>query len=394
MSEQIRVELEQDTISPGNILYGTVHLQGDISKATAVNCRLGYSASRHSEFVEVVCGEISRNISPGMTEAALPFEVKLPETAPVSYKGKEVSIDWLCEVSLDVPWAIDPMKRVPFTVRPRPEDEQPAPDQPLPEKPKGAVGGCLSTFGPYLLIPFILMFIPHMIIFAVILAPPFLFWRLLQWMKVSEFSFTAEPLKEVKLGSPIRYLLTFTSRTSFDVSEITIALEGEEVWTTGSGKSRTTHRHTFLNDVQRPCKAARLPVGRFRHEGSFVLPPHFPTSISSTIEYKITANIDIPWWPDVSEGHPIEVIGVVAGGAEESFAASSGVTAAKTTFLQDPESGVASPLDDFESKKREDRGFAGDDSKAESDATSPCPSCRQPVRDDVFCPHCGLRLRL
>ena len=393
MSEQIRIELHGDTIFPGGILRGTASVNGDLSKAKAIDCRLGYTSRLHSGFSEVVKGEITHDLARGSGSAVLPFEVKLPENAPISYDGQKVSIEWVCEVSLDVPWAIDPKAQVPFTVRPRLISEEVASSQPLPAKPEGAASSCLGYGCGILLILLLIMFTPHMVILAAIAGPPYLIYKLLQWMKVSQFSFKVEPLENVMPGSEITYHLEFTSRTSFEVTEITITLLGEEVWTTGSGKHQTTHRHPFLSETRSPCQAVRLPAGRFQQKGSFVLPPFLPTSVLGRIEYHVAANIDIPWWPDVGKSWDLKVIGVVADEAA--------LTAGSAGFSSSAGSSDESSIEPLADSLRDsaDLGDSGsldswtDSEEPEFRTPERCPSCGAEVRDDFFCPRCGERLR-
>lgn len=47
------------------------------------------------------------------------FELAVPPEGPITWSGRYVKVDWRLEVSLDIPWAIDPKSKVTFRVVPR-----------------------------------------------------------------------------------------------------------------------------------------------------------------------------------------------------------------------------------------------------------------------------------
>ena len=48
------------------------------------------------------------------------FELKVPDDARPSYRGKHISVDWLLRACLDVPFAPDPTVGLRFRVVPTP----------------------------------------------------------------------------------------------------------------------------------------------------------------------------------------------------------------------------------------------------------------------------------
>jgi len=383
----IRVELDSPRVHCGQTLSGQVFVRGDCSKAEKLVIRIGWEATRHGSFHEVTSGILANRFTAQATEQTFSFRLHVPEDAPVSYFGSEVSLSWHCEAYLDVPWAFDPTHKVPFKVEPRPQFERPV-RVPAEVTQQGLGQTLAASAGTILLCLFLCLFIPHMIFFAVILGPFVLIWWFMKAMRVSSFTFDISPKEKVMFGQPIHYVLTFRTRTSFDVNEVTIDLVGKEHWTTGSGKSRQSHSREFLHLTNTPAKACRLPSGQFRTEGEFVIEPgNLPTTLSSHYDYRVSANIDIPWWPDVGSSHEITVIGVEAG-AEPHEHDERGRPLVDHGSYTVTDTRAASE-DDSEAASFDD----GEEDSDGDDTDSTCSTCGRQVGAARFCPGCGKRLR-
>jgi hypothetical protein len=106
---------------PNQILQGSVQVTPD----SDLNCkhiyaRLKWHTEGRGDRDDGTAGEL--DLYQGMLRADTPtyhtFHFTLPDS-PWSYAGRYVSIIWELDVSLDVPWQIDPKGSTPFIMAPR-----------------------------------------------------------------------------------------------------------------------------------------------------------------------------------------------------------------------------------------------------------------------------------
>lgn len=122
MSELFGVWLPRERYAPGERLEGKV-LFPDLSdeklakvKALTVTVHALVHGSGDSEQVVAFSGVVH----PGpIDRPEVPFGCELPARGPVSHQGRYVKIDWEVVAELDIPWAIDPKRTLPFTLVPR-----------------------------------------------------------------------------------------------------------------------------------------------------------------------------------------------------------------------------------------------------------------------------------
>lgn len=124
MDWPVSIRLERATWAVGERLTGKVHFGPDERMAKVKGFRLKVGARVHGsgniESVEVFNQYYT---PPPPTGGELAFTVDLPEGGPVSWQGRYVKVDWAAEVSLDLPWAVDPKTSTPFIVQPIGADE-------------------------------------------------------------------------------------------------------------------------------------------------------------------------------------------------------------------------------------------------------------------------------
>lgn len=122
MTALFDVVLAKPEFECGETLVGVVRFlepgHETLAKATAVRLRVraqvhgsGGSESHGPELVTLHQGPV--------TMPELAFSVPLPANGPISWQGRHVKIDWGVLVELDVPWAVDPSKLVPFKLTAR-----------------------------------------------------------------------------------------------------------------------------------------------------------------------------------------------------------------------------------------------------------------------------------
>ncbi len=104
-------------------------------------------------------------------------------------------------------------------------------------------------------------------------------------------------------GQTVRGELIVGAKRAVDTRRITLEITGGERFTTGSGKSAVTHRHTIMHLRAELSEEREVRPGRHRLPFTFQVPPDAPPSYqlpasSGRIEYEASARVDIPWWPD------------------------------------------------------------------------------------------------
>lgn len=307
----IKTELQEHQVVAGGRLAGTVELSGDLEHAKALTYVLGYSTGEDDTLSEESAGILCQPVPTAGKAAHVPFEISVPEDAPVSYNGRHVAVRWHLEVRLDVPWEIDPVHRVSFTVRPREAAVAPAAE--VPHAPVNSLPARIF-FGSLIVVALLLMLVVALPIGAGLLVCTGLAAAVLyafQRLRFSRFTFTVTPVGEVRLNEPIRYALAFRTRQRLRVNAITVKLCGCEVWQTGTGKSSHCHEEPFLEEAHCLLTDTDLDPGEFRQEGEFRIAADNPSSVPFAIRYRVEAHVDIPKWPDAQRKRFLDVLPVV-----------------------------------------------------------------------------------
>lgn len=123
MSDLFGVWLERGAFTLGETVTGKVVFpdpshQG-LAKVKAVKVVVHARVHGSGNSERVVAFEQVLSSGP-VTAPELPFGARLPDRGPLSFQGRHVKVNWEVVAELDIPWAIDPKKVLPFTVGPRP----------------------------------------------------------------------------------------------------------------------------------------------------------------------------------------------------------------------------------------------------------------------------------
>lgn len=95
--------------------------------------------------------------------------------------------------------------------------------------------------------------------------------------------------------------IVIESEEPLEIDYVEARIEGEQGWSVGSGKSRTTRRETYPELAMRMMAESTLPAGPTKLRTHFTLPAGTPPSHDlrpawATVELKV--RVAIPWWPD------------------------------------------------------------------------------------------------
>lgn len=251
-----------------------------------------------------------------------PFHFTAP-AAPLSYRGQNIRIDHYVEARADVPWSFDPKAREPFYLEPGGDggpielDTNAAsdPDIDIKQLTKGntpMVAGIIC-----ILIGLFTM------ILAPILVP--LGIGLIVW---SAFVMnTRKKIGEVNVrapssalpGSSIPVQVQFTPTADAVINTITARLVGIERSTSGSGKSKKTHRATIHDDLTTLSAGGQTTPGRaVTVRGNVQVPDTSAFTFAAghnRIIWRLELTIDIAKWPDWSQRMAVRVFPNVEGGA-------------------------------------------------------------------------------
>jgi len=116
----------------------------------------------------------------------------------------------------------------------------------------------------------------------------------------------AAPLVEVRIpgevfvGRPTPIIVEVTPKVPIDIEFISVAVQGNQYWVVGSGKSAVRHAIQYPNLGMRLAEASRL-TEKQEFRTAFTLPPDTaPTHEHSFVHARlhIKVHVSIPWWPD------------------------------------------------------------------------------------------------
>ncbi len=131
MGELFGVWLERGAWHPGETVRGKVvfpppdpqtaeKVLEQLAKVSQVKLWVGAEVTGSGNHEKVVA--LDEVVHKGAVRAPLelPFTAALPAKVPCSWQGRYVKVQWTIEVELDIPWALDPKKRLAFEVVPKP----------------------------------------------------------------------------------------------------------------------------------------------------------------------------------------------------------------------------------------------------------------------------------
>jgi hypothetical protein len=262
----------------------------------------------------------------------VPFELELP-LGPVSYDGKLIKVEWLIEMSVDVPWARDPRYEYPITVT---AAEPRAFEQTSGYRDAARLVPVRHSLGPRVAqgkrvritpLGIGIGFAAAGLLFATGALPAQIFSGLLGLVtSVGLVQLTQRRLASGRLGNPLvqvvppeatagqqvtaRVLVTPTRPVTLRRAEA--ELKGQEISTTGTGSSSHTehfdlHRETQLMHGERILRAGAATT----FEATFTLPagsaPSFgapSNEVTWTVKLLIAVEDGLDW----EEEHVLTVI--------------------------------------------------------------------------------------
>ena len=247
----------------------------------------------------------------------LPFSF-VAECHPITYRGHFINVDHYVRVDVDVPWAFDPKMEEEFIVLPgaRPPHMTGRRDEIVDFKK--AATEVTSTGGKivvYLIIAVVLLVFSF---FAIMLVPFLIAGGLIYWIwkqmiksRVGEVELKTRHVV-LSPGEAWPLELAFEPRKSFSVNGITIKLQGRESATSGSGTNKTTHLHTFFEEVHMLHPAGMIPGGEpIVKQAHIVLPETVAYSFDggdNEVEWSAEVRIDMPLFPDWKERKVFQIV--------------------------------------------------------------------------------------
>lgn len=284
-----------------------------------------------------------------------PFTLTFPMSAPFTYQGQEINVQWRAWASADVPLKIDPKAGHAVTVLPRevPADPQliaTLTDLPPKKKPE-PMQPILQLLVWALFLVILVCCFPLVPILLIVYARK----RLLD-TRLADFE-VALPERAFVVGEWVEPEVRFRLKRPIDVAKLTLDFRVFERWTTGSGNNRRTHRREIhheqrvvLEDHVLGLTEARgvMPGGAYRGGGPsadrpegpvflwrvpFQLPMDGPPALGSSLNYELKADLDIRGWPDADKLVKVPTVAARLSGAlprpeERSFEETSGDVAA------------------------------------------------------------------
>lgn len=321
---EVRIELERDAIEAGGAVAGNVVCSApELVTTKGVKLTVGWRTHGRGNRDLAVQHELvlySGNLS---GEQRLPFKLVLPK-GPLSFHGELVNVEWFCKASVDLAWAIDPKAERTFVIQ-KPEQtsgyvygdrhQRLGPESASPDTRSI---GCLLLF----LLPFIATGIGMFIVGQPLVGAMFTFIPSLMLFFIVKGRIAARKVGEVEMilsndaprpGEEVKVTVRMIPAQSFDITDITAVLTGEEKAVSGSGTRKTTHRRTIheqkVSLAQGPRKAN---VGEpIEVSGAVRIPDDAPPSFFShdnDVTWSVHLRVDIPAWPDWTD---VAMLGVL-----------------------------------------------------------------------------------
>ncbi len=311
MNEALTLELSGPEAVPGGRVEGTITPGLTASdRAGRVLVALERSGRRTDESLvtEQVLheGVLARG-------ASFPFTLALPEGAPLSFEGEEVSTRWRVLARLEVAWALDPAVAAPLRVVARPL--APGEDAEAARAPDSD-----GTYpAPAWLNVLLWLFLGlGFVLFSPILLP---LWAL-RWLRRRLSGRYVRDLRLVLdgrallVGDPLRVGVTLRVLRPIPVTRLAVRLVRIEHWWEGPPEDRSHRERAVVVDEQLVLEAVRLvPTGpgacELRAEAWLSHPPGEPAS-GSNLSWRVDAALELPGLPDLAASSAVEVRAIAA----------------------------------------------------------------------------------
>jgi Arrestin (or S-antigen), N-terminal domain/SpoOM protein len=107
----ITLEVEESTYNAGDNLHGMVTLQSDNDASNIRSIQILLTATEYAtasgQTKTNIIDERAHNIAQWEYNKSLPFEIRIPQTAPKSYVGRYSELYWTIKAKVDMPMGFD-----------------------------------------------------------------------------------------------------------------------------------------------------------------------------------------------------------------------------------------------------------------------------------------------
>lgn len=255
-------------------------------------------------------------------EYRYPFELPT-DTAPVSYHGKLLHVDWVLQASADLPWALDPSAEIPFLVIPgvAPASWNVAAPPPGSRRYSstalalsfGGLGIVIALFGVAQLVERPLSSAWFLVAVGAVLAAIGLFGPIRRRMAEKAIGHPEVRVDPSTARAGTVVVARFRSRPPKPVTltgAFVRVYAHETVTTPGGGRSSSTRSHDVEMGTVR-IEAARIPTSpAIELEVSLTLPADAPPSFSTShnhLSWFVQVSIGIEGEPNWAENFPLLV---------------------------------------------------------------------------------------
>lgn len=317
VSDAIRIEFDRTdrTYRPGDIVRGRILLEtdrGDRCKGIVVRRfwrthGKGNKDGQEPHEYHLHWGALSQGL-----HHEFEFEFATPE-GPFTYRGHLLNVDHYVEVQVDIPWARDPKESEEFILLPGPVT-RPPPFSLVEASEKGTVRvgrGCRGALGVVLMLvgiaslPFGLLF---MGIGLFLLFP--LLKNYLAGDRLGRVSAFLDPTTAVP-GQTVDASIRVEPKKTAQINSASVELRAREICVSGSGTSKTTHRHTVFSNIWPISGPGEVMAGAPTVLTAAVpIPEEAGFSFASPnnkLLWEAILRIDIPSWPDWKKAYPLVV---------------------------------------------------------------------------------------
>ena len=107
----ITLEVKESTYNAGDNLHGMVTLQSDNDAANIRSIQILLTATEYAtasgQTKTNIMDDLAHNIAQWEYNKSLPFEIRIPQTAPKSYVGRYSELYWTIKAKVDMPMGFD-----------------------------------------------------------------------------------------------------------------------------------------------------------------------------------------------------------------------------------------------------------------------------------------------
>ena len=141
-----------------------------------------------------------------------------------------------------------------------------------------------------------------------------LWWVITKWLpkwKLGHVEYRFDQ-KRLSPGDTLTGILSIRPRGNLSLNQIAVTISAREECISGSGSSRTTHRHTLFELTDQLSTADRIMAGSSaKYPIRFAVPSDAAASIElndNKLIWSVKAHVDIPRWPDWREEVTFQVV--------------------------------------------------------------------------------------